>query len=227
MREEYKKAWYLRNRERILKERKEYRLNNVETIKEYDRIRGKIRRSDPAYKEKHKILHKKWFLKNRDKVNLRRRNGRVLKPRVFKTKEELIQKARIRHRRYYYKNKTRLLKEQAIKNQTRIKSDPHHRIMVRMRFRLWHALKYQGINKSEKTLEMIGCSKSELISYIEKKFKPGMTWENYGRGGWTIDHIIPVSKVDLSIEHERNRVFNYKNLQPLWEIENIKKGNKL
>lgn len=56
-----------------------------------------------------------------------------------------------------------------------------------------------------------------------------MTWDNYGNGDnkWNIDHIIPISKFNLSIESEQFKAFHYTNCQPLWHKFNIKKGNRI
>ena len=48
-----------------------------------------------------------------------------------------------------------------------------------------------------------------------------MTWQNHGRYGWHIDHIKPLSMFENPLCPE---AWNYKNLQPLWADENIKKG---
>jgi hypothetical protein len=56
-----------------------------------------------------------------------------------------------------------------------------------------------------------------------------MNWKNYGKGEgkWNIDHILPCASFDLTQESEQHRCFHYNNLQPLWEIDNLKKGAKL
>ncbi len=66
-----------------------------------------------------------------------------------------------------------------------------------------------------------------------------MNWENYGKFGWHIDHIIPCDSFDLTKEEEQRRCFHYSNLQPLWATTkiaikygsnttgNINKSNKL
>ena len=51
-----------------------------------------------------------------------------------------------------------------------------------------------------------------------------MTWENYGRNGWEIDHIKPLSKCDLTDPEQFKEVCNYTNLQPLWAEDNLSKG---
>jgi len=78
------------------------------------------------------------------------------------------------------------------------------------------------------TFELLGCSAQELKIWIESKFKPGMTWENYGLHGWHIDHIIPcVSFKDFTKIETQRACFNYKNLQPLWAAENLMKSSKM
>jgi hypothetical protein len=41
-----------------------------------------------------------------------------------------------------------------------------------------------------------------------------MNWENYG-SFWSIDHIIPVCKFDLTIEDEKLKCWNWSNLMPV------------
>lgn len=61
------------------------------------------------------------------------------------------------------------------------------------------------------------------------QFEPGMTWDNLGKGEgkWQIDHIIPCSYFDLTKEENQRICFNYRNLQPLWAKDNVKKSNKI
>ena len=93
-----------------------------------------------------------------------------------------------------------------------------------------HALKerirvaLKGIAKAGKTVELLGCSIKELRVYIESKFKEGMSWDNYGRYGWHIDHIRPCSSFNLSDPVQQRECFHHTNLQPLWWIDNLKKG---
>jgi hypothetical protein len=50
-----------------------------------------------------------------------------------------------------------------------------------------------------------------------------MSWDNYGE--WHIDHIIPLASADT--EEEVLKLYHYTNLQPLWAIDNIRKGSKI
>jgi hypothetical protein len=84
------------------------------------------------------------------------------------------------------------------------------------------------IKKKEQNLrtsEFLGCDYEFLIEYLEKKFLPGMSWQNYGYYGWHVDHIIPLSLAKN--KNEIIRLFHYSNLQPLWAVDNLKKNNKI
>lgn len=70
----------------------------------------------------------------------------------------------------------------------------------------------------------LGCSLEELKNYLQSKFQPGMTWENHG--DWHIDHIFPLSKLDLTKRNDFLKACHYTNLQPLWARDNIIKSNR-
>jgi hypothetical protein len=118
------------------------------------------------------------------------------------------------------------------------KNNVNYKISRYLRTRVYCAL--MGIAKAAHTLDMLGCDVEELKKHLESKFRPGMTWDNYGRGGWNVDHALPCSKFDLTKREEQFKCFHYSNLQPLWEttdiarqhgdmesIGNINKGNKI
>ena len=96
--------------------------------------------------------------------------------------------------------------------------------MRTLRSRLYAAIKSKNAIKSNRTLELIGCSISYLMNYLKAKFTEGMTWENHGE--WHIDHIKPCCSFNLLEEEEQKKCFNYINLQPLWAKDNILKGCK-
>lgn len=83
----------------------------------------------------------------------------------------------------------------------------------------------KNCGKTSKTEKILGCSYQEFRRHLESQFQEGMTWDNYGRNGWHIDHIYPVSKA--SDERHLIELNHYTNLQPLWEKDNISKGNKI
>lgn len=74
---------------------------------------------------------------------------------------------------------------------------------------------------------IMGCTRDELVKHLEMKFKPEMSWANYGHKGWHIDHIIPCSAFDLTIDRHIAFCCNYRNLQPLWNKDNMDKKDLL
>lgn len=74
---------------------------------------------------------------------------------------------------------------------------------------------------------VLGCSISQFKEYFESLFIGEMTWEKFFQGKIHIDHIRPCKYFDLSKNRELLECFNYKNLQPLWDWENLQKGAKL
>jgi hypothetical protein len=106
-----------------------------------------------------------------------------------------------------------------------LKNNEQARLAHCVRARFHDALKRGSISKTSSTFKMIGCCIEDLKKYIEGKFLQGMSWKNYGE--WHIDHIIPVASFDLTSDTEQKKCFHYSNLQPLWKIDNLKKGAKI
>lgn len=101
----------------------------------------------------------------------------------------------------------------------RKKEDILFRLKTNIRNSVNRYLKY----KSKHTFEIVGCSPQFLKEHLESQFIDGMTWEN--RSEWHIDHIIPLSSAKT--EDELYMLCHYKNLQPLWAEDNLKKSNKI
>lgn len=128
----------------------------------------------------------------------------------------------------YYKNNKDIIIEKATKYTVKkLENDIEYKIKFNLRSRIRMAIKNQYGNKSVKTLELLGCTIDECRQYLESLFLEGMSWENYGTHGWHIDHILPCSSFDLTDIEQQKKCFNYTNLQPLWAIDNIKKGCKI
>jgi hypothetical protein len=104
----------------------------------------------------------------------------------------------------------------------RLSKDTTHKIIHALRQRLYYAVKLQEGNK-QSTFDLLGCSIDFLKDYLESLFRDNMTWDNYGKNGWHIDHIIPCAAFDLTDPEQQKRCFHYTNLQPLWAHENSKK----
>jgi len=106
----------------------------------------------------------------------------------------------------------------------RKKIDSNFKLIYNIRIRILQALKRNS--KHTSTVKLLGCTIKELKVHLQKHFTPGMTWKNHSLKGWHIDHIRPCASFDLSQPKEQRKCFHYSNLQPLWAIDNIKKGYK-
>ena len=104
----------------------------------------------------------------------------------------------------------------------RRKNDPAFKMLTTLRVRIYTVLK--GTAKSKTTMKLLGCTIEELWKNLEKKFTKGMTRENYGK--WHVDHIKPCVLFDLTDPKQQEICFHYTNLQPLWAIDNLKKGDR-
>ena len=130
------------------------------------------------------------------------------------------EKYRIKHN----EGQRRRYKINAKKIYERRRQRPYEKISATMRSRMNDFTK-RGYG-SEKTEKLLGCTFKELKAYLEKKFKVGMTWENYGLYGWHIDHSKSLSSFNLKDPEERKKAWHYTNLQPMSAKENLQKHSK-
>ena len=75
---------------------------------------------------------------------------------------------------------------------------------------------------------ILGYTISDLRTHLQKQFRDGMAWENYGKRGWTIDHSIPLSWFNFTTHEDKGfkDAWGLDNLQPLWFTENMSKKNR-
>ena len=74
--------------------------------------------------------------------------------------------------------------------------------------------------------EWIGLPPDVFRRWLEFQFSSEMTWDNLG-SYWHIDHIIPVSIFDFSLQKDKYVGFGWTNLQPLERRENQSKSAKV
>lgn len=127
-------------------------------------------------------------------------------------------------KQYYKEHRKETINQTSTYKIQKCKTDPAFKLERNLRCRLYHALRSQTAKKSTRTLDLIGCTVSYLMGYLEAKFTEGMTWKNHGE--WHIDHIKPCCKFNLLNEEEQKQCFHYTNLQPLWAKENLTKGGQ-
>ena len=118
----------------------------------------------------------------------------------------------------YYSNPDNLKRIYTGRKQ-KYNNDVEYRIRATMRSQINNNLK----DKCKKTPEYLGCSIHEFKEYLSSLFLPEMNWENHGEI-WEIDHIIPLSSFDFSIESNVYLAFHYSNTQPLFKTTEIAKS---
>lgn len=181
-----------------------YRKLNIEKIKK------QTKNYREANKDRIKKRDKAYYELNKDK---KIKQGKLYREA---NKETIKQKKKI-----YYKANKETIKQ---KKMVYLKTNIQYKLGTRLRIRLCNALK--GNYKSGSAVKDLGCSINELRKYLESKFEPGMSWDNYGFYGWHIDHIKPLSSFDLTDREQILKACHYTNLQPLWAKDNLSKANK-
>lgn len=158
---------------------------------------------------------KKYYLNNKEKELLRLKKYRI----------ENSEKRKQTVKNWYINNKEKSNETaKKWKQQNRL-NNPMYKAWENLRSRTKDFLFNKNNFSKSKTLLIIGCTPDELKHHIENQFKTGMSWDNYGFYGWHIDHIIPLSSA--KDDEELLKLCHYSNLQPLWMLENLKKGNKI
>lgn len=111
------------------------------------------------------------------------------------------------------------IKKQKIKE--RRKTDENFRISEVIRSKVHKLLR--GLPTSYK--DLLGMDLEVFRDWLAFQFEPGMTWDNYGE--WQIDHVLPMSRFDLSNPHNQVICYGWTNLQPLWTKDNRQKSNTI
>jgi hypothetical protein len=86
------------------------------------------------------------------------------------------------------------------------------------------------VTKKNPTGHYVDYTPEQLVRHLEKQFAVGMTWANYG--AWHIDHIKPLAKFNFLNQDGSENLAEMRascalsNLQPLWLVDNMRKGVK-
>lgn len=110
----------------------------------------------------------------------------------------------------------------------RYHKNPKIRLHNSFRTRIKRSLKKRGGSKNGYPWEkIVGYTTQDIIKHLERQFKAGMNWHNYGK--WHVDHIKPVALFNFTSyeDDEFQECWALENLQPLWAIENLRKGTKI
>ena len=167
-------------------------------------------------KECRRAYVREYKRRNRESVNERQRD---YKKKVknnggpLNNKRQPLTESEKKSRRSLYSTKY---------NINRKSNDPLYKLITNLRSRIGTSIKQVGFSKKSKTQDILGISFIDFKVYIEKLFQEGMNWDNYG--DWHLDHIVPISLAKS--EKEVYELNHYTNFQPLWEFDNLSKGNR-
>ncbi len=232
---EYKKEWYQKNKERMKEVSAEYYQKNKEAIAE--KIKEYYKNNREAREAKRETA-KKWREKNKE---YKAAKDKVYRIKYYqKNKEAIAKRMKEWGKEYREKQKNNIEAREAKReydkewSKNKYRTDltwKMSRILIKsLRNKLKRHL-IKGTNPefsyTKAASSLLGCTVEELKTHIENQFEDGMTWENWTRDGWHLDHIVPCSSFDLTKKKEQKKCFHYTNLQPLWAEDNLSKGSKL
>lgn len=150
---------------------------------------------------------------------------------------DIKEKNKLRLRKYRKTEKYKLYRKNvynpwAKKYQKELRKDPLYRASSNMSRCIYESITSRGLGKRKRKRHwesIVGYTLQDLKEHLEKQFLPGMSWDNYGRKGWNIDHIIPIRffRYNDMRDVEFRYCWSLDNLQPLWEKDNLEKGDKV
>jgi hypothetical protein len=169
-------------------------------------------------------------LRYRTRPDVRAANcARNRRERANETPEDRLERAR-KLKAWRVANRDRL-RQQA---REKIRSNIQLRLARNMRTRLYKALRDRLRGRKARSISAVrdlGCSIAEFVRHVERQWRKGMGWGNYGPSGgaartWHLDHIKPLKSFDLTDPDQAREAFHFTNYRPLWAKENSLKGGK-
>jgi hypothetical protein len=174
----------------------------------YLRHKEKILKHNSTY-------NKQYYLKNKDKIKE--------KTKVYRT--EHLEKYKNYGKSYRNKNKDEHRIWHKNYNRHNYRNNPEFLILSRLRALLYINLKNYTEEGKIMSSKRYGIDWNRIL----KKLIPNgqLPFPIEERSNWHIDHIVPVSKFDLTEPLEIKKCFDADNLQWLTREENLRKSDKL
>ena len=216
---EYKRQWYLKNRERLIQLHREYWNRNK------DKLNEKRRKWYKENKDKKREQDRIYYQKNREKILLHVKEYYQNHIDKYKKYRQDTLESRREYNRQYWKEHKEEINRRVSKRRA---NNPFYRLNRNIGVNIYRSLKNNNGNKNGYHWEkLVGYTLNDLKKHLESQFRDGMSWDNYGE--WHIDHIIPISwwKFNSYTDDEFKKCWALANLQPLWGKENHIKGNRI
>ena len=149
------------------------------------------------------------------KKNLRQKRSETVFVKCEKCQEEKALKCFAKLKKFYKKKICRSCYPNFLTEQKTEWCKNEHNTNINYRIKKSLAARLRTvIVKNNSTMNYIGCNIPYLREWFEYNFTSEMNWDNYG-SYWSIDHIIPVCKFDLTVEDEKIKCCNWSNLMPV------------
>ncbi len=237
---EKRKDYYQSNKDIINERNKKYAEKNIDIVKERrERYRQKnidlIRKNGREYTKKNseilKLKHKQRYYGNHEKYLAQQkvvRDNRTKEEIEAKKKYDREYKAKNpdKYKKWREDNKDIIREQKRVWSNNKSATDINYRIKRNIRTRIRCALKPNNAYKVDTSEKLLGCSISHFREHFSSLFTEGMSWDKFLLGEIEIDHVKPCKLFDLTKEENQYTCFNYKNTQPLWVKDNLKKGAK-
>ena len=180
--------------------------------------------SRPAIKARNKEYNRS---DERKEYSREYRNRPEIKKKSNKKKRDLYKSSseyRLKKKKYgeNYRTRPEVIERISFLKKKRTSTDPQYRLNNSMSCAMRRCL---GGQKNSSTFDILDFTIEELKIHIENQFQPGMTWDNYGKSGWEIDHKIPVAahNFEKTEDNDFKKCWALTNLQPMWGKENAAK----
>lgn len=103
-------------------------------------------------------------------------------------------------------------------------TSPAYRISDTLKVQIRQSLR--GTKNGRSWEAIVGYTLAELMAHLAAQFQPGMCFENHGE--WHIDHIRPLCSFQFQTpdDPQFREAWALTNLQPLWAVDNLRKGGR-
>jgi hypothetical protein len=236
----YNKTRYEANKEAILQQNKAYREANKEVIS------ASRKTSYENHKEERLAKNKKYRDENKEAIAIKKKESysqniescRAYKKRYYAENSEAIKhKSKAWHeanpercaenaKRWVEENHEKRLEISRQYNR-KTRSTPKGNLSSTMSKRMNESLR-KGMKAGRHWETLVDFTVDQLKAHLEKLFKPGWTWENYGTV-WHVDHKTPIAAFNFERpgDIDFRLCWSLKNLQPLEASKNMSKGGRV
>ena len=165
-----------------------------------------------------KLINKDYQAMNKDNIKIQRKKF------CENTRSKNLKRIYDLDYRERNQEKFKIYKRQYMRK--RRESDIHFKLICNIRTRTKKAFISQNVKKTNKTIDLFGCSSELFRRWIIHQLYGDMTIENYGSTR-QIDHCLSIASFNLVDENDIKKCFNWVKLRTMYSTENNLKGSKI